>query len=309
MQSLLGGLQTAVHSVFSAVNRVDLGLYHFLDSFAGNRFLDRFVAFQETMVFFKGGVFLALYWYLWFKNDSRQQERRRVIVAVILGTAAVIMLAHGLSGVVPFRTRPVFDSHLEHHLSLPNPTTLFQLNSFPSDTVAYLCALAFGLIYLCRSRTVSALIAAYTFFWICVPRLYLGLHYLSDVVAGGLIGILMIWAVLKVNFQESRIITRMVRFVDSQPGLFYGMAFLVTLEMAEIFWDIRSAEHRLRHASAMLHLNKLVLTEASLCIAFLATTVALIIHYRSSAVRREHAAVAQLVKMPVAFARRHAARH
>lgn len=139
-------------------------------------------------------------------------------------------------------------------------------SSFPSDTAAYFFALAFGLAYLVRRY--SASIMLYTLGWICLPRLFLGEHYLSDIVVGGAIGIGMVWASVRSEWFRSSLATRVLSVMNSRPEVFYASAFLACFEMGILFDDVRSAARHLSQAGRVAisqgHLHFLPLAAASL---------------------------------------------
>ena len=229
---------------------LDLRIYHFLSRLAGNWFIDRVVAFQESNQIFKGVFVFAAYWWAWFRRGSDQEKRRKAIIAIMSATMAAVMVTKILASVTPLRLRPIYVPNLEHNWSIPTNTFFAQWSSFPSDTATYFCALAFGFIVLFPRLKVP--IVLYTAAWICFPRVYLGYHYASDVVAGAVIGVAVVWAVLRAEWLQSAFVPRVVAFADSRPHVFYAAAFLITFEMAAIFSDILILEQNLGHATRML---------------------------------------------------------
>jgi hypothetical protein len=155
-----------------------------------------------------------------------------------------------LASVTPFRLRPIYVPSLEYRWSIPIDTTFAQWTSFPSDTATYFCALAFGLLVLLPRLRIP--IVLYTAGWICFPRIYLGYHFASDVVAGAVIGSAVVWAVLRAEKLQSAFAPGAVAFADARPHAFYAAAFLISYEMATVFWDIRMLELKLAHAVRML---------------------------------------------------------
>jgi hypothetical protein len=155
------------------------------------------------------------------------------------------------------RLRPMYDPSLPHHAySFPTPPNLLDWSSFPSDTAAYFFALAFGLVHLLRRYSVPILL--YTAGWICLPRMYLGEHYLSDIVVGAAIGIAVVKASLKSGWLHQNIASPVLRFMDAKPHVFYAAAFLVFFEMAVVFGDVRTAMQQLIHALHAEHSHELL---------------------------------------------------
>jgi hypothetical protein len=87
----------------------------------------------------------------------------------------------------------------------------------------------------------------YTAVWICFPRMFLGVHYASDVVVGGVIGIAFVWVSLKVEWLQSRLGARVLSIADSKPEIFYPAAFLASFEMGILFDDVRGAASAVTH--------------------------------------------------------------
>jgi undecaprenyl-diphosphatase len=241
--------------VFQAIHNIDLGIYHFLSGFAGNWILDRLASQEESNSLLKGGIFFAAYWYLWFRRDSEQENRRGSIVAIAMAAPVAIVVARTLAFLAPFRLRPMYDPTIVHPLySVPVTGNFENWSSFPSDTAAYFFALTFGLAYLLRRFAVPIMI--YTAGWICLPRMYLGFHYASDIVAGILIGIGVAWVSLCSETLQSIVARRALAAAKTSPEWFYAIAFLISFEMATVFDGSRHLGRALLNAALVrLHLG------------------------------------------------------
>jgi len=224
--------------VLQIIRAVDVAVYHFLNGFAGSRALDHFAGFEEGNMLFRGALFLAVYWYLWFAGGADQDRRRKAIVAIMVGTLFAVVIARIVADLAPYRIRPMYDVHLQHRpYASPISYYLVDWSSFPSDCATYFFALAFGLAHLSRRLALPAMLC--TAGWICLPRLFLGEHWASDVAAGALIGIALVWASLKVEWIQSSFSTRLLALAEAKPGIFYAAAFLASFEMGTIFEDLR----------------------------------------------------------------------
>ncbi len=227
-------------SVLQMIQTVDVVVYYFLNGFAGNRLLDQIASFEQTNLLLRGGLFLAMYWYVWFAAGPDQGRRRKAVIAIVVGTVFAIVTARIIADLAPHRVRPMYDLHLRHHpYALPMSIDLVNWSAFPSDTATYFFALAFGLAHLSRRLAVPAML--YAAGWICLPRLFLGEHYASDVVAGALIGITLVWTSLKVGWLQSGLAARLLALAEAKPKIFYAAAFLASFEMGVIFEDLRVA--------------------------------------------------------------------
>jgi PAP2 superfamily len=83
----------------------------------------------------------------------------------------------------------------------------------------------------------------YTAVWICLPRMYLGIHYASDMVVGGAIGISTVWFVLRSDLLQSIVAGRALAAMEMRPEWFYAIAFLLSFEMATVFGGLRDIGH------------------------------------------------------------------
>jgi undecaprenyl-diphosphatase len=229
-----------MNQLIHAIQGLDAAVYRFLGHFAGNPFFDRLASHEENNNLLKGGLLFAALWYLWFRMDANQDERRRNIVAILIAAVLAIFVARTIALIAPFRMRPLFDPTLPHFsYSIPINMNLENWSSFPSDTAAYFFALAFGIAYHLRRLAIPVLL--YTAAWICLPRMYLGLHYASDIVAGGAIGILVVWLSLRSDLLRSRVAGRVLSAMEAKQQCFYPLAFLLSYEMANIFGGLRDA--------------------------------------------------------------------
>jgi len=228
---------------------LDARFYYLLCKGHGNWFLDRVASFQESNTLLKSGVFIALYWYFWFRKSAERQHRRKTILTIMGATLVGLIAARLVATVLPFRVRPLYDPNLlQFPLSFQAPTNFVDWSSFPSDHAAYLGALGFGLIYLSRRLTIP--VTAYFACWICFPRMYLGIHYASDIVAGTAIGALTVWTAIKIGVAGSRLARSVLAFADAKPEWFYPAAYLGLFEMSNIFYDVRLAIRAALHVAA-----------------------------------------------------------
>jgi undecaprenyl-diphosphatase len=236
-----------MHHLLEVVQRLDLGIYDFFNRLAGNWIFDRVVLVVESNCFLKSGFFATMYWYFWFHRGPDQDRRRRMIIGIMIGILLALVVTRSIAIIAPQRVRPIYDQSLEHRLSTMTSDAYEDWNSFPSDTATLACALTFGLIYLKR-RTMTPVLL-YTALWICVPRIYLGLHYASDILAGAGIAFAAVWVSLRSEWLRTRFASAALAWIDARPGAGYAIAFLVSFEAATMFWDVRGPAHSLMHAA------------------------------------------------------------
>ncbi|WP_196237341.1 phosphatase PAP2 family protein [Bradyrhizobium elkanii] len=194
----------------------------------------RFVADQAVL---KGALLTSLLWLAWFQRDPGQKLRRSLVISTLAATIASLLLAKIIRFYLPFRLRPIQDPAvgftLPHHVT---SESLWNWSSFPSDTAAFGFALSVGVLMIWRRWGWFAIL--YSLVVICIPRVYLGYHYPSDIVAGALIGsvVTLIMGHDKIRIPLSR---RLLLWSDDYPGAFYCAFFLVTYEVAAVFENAR----------------------------------------------------------------------
>jgi undecaprenyl-diphosphatase len=233
----------------------DLLLFHAVNGWCGNWALDRIVFYEQGNQLLEGGVILTCYWWFWFATPSdRREANRRTILAALVGVFLSLVISRVLASILPFRMRPMYVAGIGYHApSLEAPMNLENWSSFPSDTAAYFIGLTYGLYRV--SRRVGIVALSYAAVWICLPRLYLGIHYPSDLVVGALIGVAVVALSLRFLGGHTRAADRMLHFVTFQeerrPGWFYAAAFVLSFEMAMTFDDVRDFIRALLHGLRM----------------------------------------------------------
>ena len=90
-----------------------------------------------------------------------------------------------------------------------------------------------------RSRWLGAAAVVWTLLVICLPLLYLGFHWASDVVAGAVFGVALM-LLLRRPIGATGIPDRVVRFSATNPPAFYAIAWLFALQLALLFGDVRA---------------------------------------------------------------------
>jgi membrane-associated phospholipid phosphatase len=124
-------------------------------------------------------------WLLWF--GSKAEKYRPAIVRALLGMLFAVFVSRSIQDFLPERLRPLNagDPHFIPPLGV-HIDEMEHWSSFPSDHAALF--FAFSTALWLTSRTFGALGYAWSVFIICIPRIYSGRHYASDVVAGAAIG-------------------------------------------------------------------------------------------------------------------------
>ena len=153
---------------------------------------DQAVAFLSVNDLLKGGVLMLFVWWAWFRSEGKATQDRDHIIATMI--SCVVALAIGRLMVIlgPFRLRPLHEASLNFVTPYGvSEDALAKLSSFPSDHAVLFFALVTGLFFVSRGLGLFALL--YTLVVVVLPRIYLGLHYPTDILAGALVGVAICW--------------------------------------------------------------------------------------------------------------------
>jgi undecaprenyl-diphosphatase len=225
------------------MNWLDASVLHFLNSFAQRSDIaDQFLWSISHNVLVSGGFVFTLFWYLWFQNQTANGEKHEFLLFGLIATVGCLIFARVLAFSFPFRVRPLHDPSL--HFRMPyggDPSALWGWSSFPSDHAAVFFCLATALMFVSRPLGILAFCDA--LFVVSLPRIYCGIHYPTDVIVGGLLGIG--FASLAHFTLVRQAATRsLLRLKEKRPDVFYAGLFLCTFEVAELFNGLRHVVER-----------------------------------------------------------------
>ena len=178
---------------------IDKSLTLVINGWSGhNSFADSVVVWSANDLIFIMMAFVAL---RWWQIGNYPPMRHAALVA---GLSFILALAiNMLIGLFVHRVRPN-DAGLTHALISISPDW-----SFPSDHSATSMAIAAALWFQDRKKLASVfLIAAVA---VGLSRIFVGVHYVSDVVSGAMVGIAVAYVVSKLFGEDSRLSRRLVR--------------------------------------------------------------------------------------------------
>ncbi len=221
-----------ISAVMDSLTGLDVSIFRALNDFCGwSPTLDRIVVHLEVL---KGSLFMGIVGLLWYWPDDRMPQRRETLLVMILAVALSLVANRVTSTLLPYRDRPMYSiganaPTFEWHADLEH------WSSFPSDNATYLFSVAASIWLI--SRWWGLLFGVFAAF-AALARVFLGIHYPSDILAGALIGVAVTvavnreavrrWAAAPVLAWEAR-----------YPAYFYGLFLLTLAEMSGGFPNMR----------------------------------------------------------------------
>ncbi len=205
--------------------------------------LNKIVIQLLSLATFKTLPVFATLWLLWFSADEIKSRQ-----AVLEGFVAMF-IAGALSRVIqdglPERVRPLHsgDAAFIPPLGItPDANVLEDWSSFPSDHAAVYFALSTALWLL--SRRLGIIAYAWSILIICMPRVFAGYHYASDIIGGAVLGV--VSALLLAPWVATKIGPWVWAAEKSCRNLFYAGFFVLSFEVLTMFNDLRIAASALK---------------------------------------------------------------
>jgi undecaprenyl-diphosphatase len=189
----------------------------------------------------EGAFIMSIFWWYWFRqaDPSTRQRTREHLLCTMFAGAVGLFVARTLALTLPFRVRPRLEPAL--HLAWPaTPASLSYVDwsAFPSDHAVMFSALATGLLFVSWRTGLGALF--FTIFIVSFPRVYFGLHYPTDILAGVALGALAAYCLNGIAVRR-QFASRVLPWEHRSPQWFYFALFLITYQFANMFLDLRYA--------------------------------------------------------------------
>jgi undecaprenyl-diphosphatase len=222
----------------TSLNSFDVSIISCLNQFAHrSSTLDYFIMVIGSNTLTKGGVIASLIWWAWFRPGANKIRDREFLFYGIMACFVSVLVARAIADVLPFRERPSLNPAL--HFQLPYTVDLNNVigwSSFPSDHATLFFALATCILFVSRGAGILAL--THAFFVVSLPRVYMGIHYPTDILAGAVIGV-GIASTAKIVAVRTTVTRPAMRWLEHNPGSFYAFLFLLTFLVTVIFDPVR----------------------------------------------------------------------
>jgi undecaprenyl-diphosphatase len=239
------------------MNGFDLTVLHFINSFAGRSHLaDAIIGHVSEDMLMNGGFVMALFWWAWMNVEDRalpeKSEKREILIFGLAGSVISLFLARVLALSLPFRERPFINPLVQAKMPPGfDRADLMNWSSFPSDHATLFFCLAVTLWMV--SRRLGVIAMCHAVFVVSLTRLYFGVHYPTDLLAGAALGSGV--ALLATDKRlRSLIATPALECLRLYPAAFYTVLFLWTFEISEMFKTVLGFYHPSMHIiEAVLH--------------------------------------------------------
>jgi membrane-associated phospholipid phosphatase len=230
----------AMDLFISYLSKIDLALFHAINGWCGRSLtLDDIAKGLESFQL-KGLAFISTFGALWFRRSKTQIQQRETLVLLLFAIVLSLIVARSVADLAPFRARPMVTSGIEYRTPLIRMEAYFEnWSAFPSDTAAIVFAMTTGFWLL--SRWWGLLWATFSTMAV-LARVYFGLHYPGDVLAGALIGTAVTLAINN-EFTHAHIAAPIVAVEQRSPAIFYGLLFPFIYEVSTLFSYLRGMYH------------------------------------------------------------------
>lgn len=184
------------------------------------------------------GIFVAMVLVaLWVGGSGDRNVRQAGLLATIFISVVAIGVGRSLANLLPFSSRPIHTTGLTFNMPIGGKSeTLDGWSSMPSDHAVLFFAIAVSVVFV--SRWVGLFLVTHAALIISLPRVFLGLHWPSDILVGALVGSL-IAIVLFRPLQRALLVTQVPTLFERFGIVTYPLLFLSFLQIGTNFESLR----------------------------------------------------------------------
>jgi undecaprenyl-diphosphatase len=213
------------------MHSIDVSILAFFNQFAQRSWtVDNAIVLVSSSYLLGGGFVMAAVWWAWFRVGEDHTRTRQSILVTLIACILAVVVARMVAALVPFRVRPMHNPELSFQLPFGmNPRSFVTWSAFPSDTAALFMALGTGLLYIFGWRGVWGFV--YIFMAACLPRIYIGVHYPTDILVGALIGVSIVYLLHRKHI-IAWLTTPGLKWLWAHSSSFYACLFFVSQQVA-----------------------------------------------------------------------------
>lgn len=206
----------------------DLNILLFINGLSGHiNWLDHLIAgYTKYGPLLFGGYLIAL-WFAGKNSVERNENRRNALYAFF--SVFLAMTISKILGIIWYRNRPYIDHSSVHQLVSAKSDA-----SFPSDHAVGSFSIAGSVLF---GRSIGGIILTFMAIMLALSRVYVGVHYPSDIVGGMAVGLL-----------SSMIINKNKELLEKPVGLLLSMWSLIETNIISVIFRSGHSKENYRNS-------------------------------------------------------------
>lgn len=222
----------------TSLNALDVAASRWLNQFATKSpFVDTLVLGLIELQLLRTAVVVALLCWAYWGSRHRVFDQELGWPRFMCGMLAAIVVARALQNGLPGRLRPLHEPTLGFVPPIGvAEDALLDWSSFPSDHAVVFAAMTVAVWRF--NHRIGWLAAAWTGLVILLPRVYTGVHYMGDILAGAVVGVLVMlvaWWLPAPRWLHGQL----AGLERKSPGMVAAALFLFLYLCATLFRDLR----------------------------------------------------------------------